>query len=113
MTSTSPAQAGAPEGAVGSVFRSLRNSWAAAGKYADESGLAERIAPVVNQGKEAAASGLSRVNQVASAANDVVTNKETFEEQRRLNDLFVEVMSVQQGLIEELRARVAVLESNT
>ncbi|WP_456554606.1 hypothetical protein [Blastococcus sp. SYSU D01042] len=90
----------------------LRSGMSAAGKYVADMELDKKVAPVVEQGKHAARTGLGAVAHASSQVREVVSQEQMWERQHALVDQLVDVIALQQGLIEDLRDRVAALESS-
>ncbi len=102
-TSAQPASSG--------MFGFLKESVSAAGKLVADMDLDKKLSPLVDNSKQAVQTGLKTAAHVGSQAREVVSQESLWEEQHALVDSLVEVLSLQQALIEDLRARVSSLEA--
>ncbi|MGY1690366.1 hypothetical protein [Geodermatophilus sp. SYSU D01105] len=100
----------AQPGATGK-FGFLKEGMSAAGKLVADMKLDEKLTPLVDASKQAAQTGLKTAAHVGNQAREVVSQEKLWDEQRALVDSLVEVLSLQQSLIEDLRGRVSALES--
>jgi hypothetical protein len=94
----------------GGLFSKLRDGVSAAGRRVGDMELDGKISPVFEQGKQITSTGLKAAADRSTQAWGTLTGEQVWDEQRALVDQVIEVLSLQQGLIEELRARVAALE---
>lgn len=100
---------GAPSETVG-LFAKLRDGASAAGKLVTDMELDKKLTPAMEQGRRVASTGLKAASDVSTKAREVVTSEALWEEQHALVEQLIDVLALQQGLIEDLRSRVAELE---
>lgn len=93
------------------VFSFVKDGVSAAGKLVADMDLDEKLAPLGHSSRQAVQTGLKTAAHVGSQAREVVSQEKLWEEQRGLVDSLVEVISLHQALIEDLRARVSSIES--
>ena len=93
------------------IFSVLKDFVSAAGKRVADMELDKRLAPAVDSSRQAAQKGLEVVAKVSGQAREVVSQEKLWEQQRELVEQLIDVLTLQQGLIEELRARVTSLEA--
>ena len=102
MTSAQPGSGGMLDRLMGGV--------SAAGQRVADMELDKKLSPLVDNSKQAAKTGLGAVAHVSGQARELISQKELWDEQHALVESMIEVVSLQQALIEDLRARVSVLE---
>ncbi|MGR7026365.1 hypothetical protein [Geodermatophilus sp. URMC 62] len=90
----------------------LRSVAAAASERAADTDLGKKLAPVVEQGRKATSTGLKAAGHMGEQTLEIATQKRLWDEQRALVDQVLEVLTLQQALIEDLRSRLAVLEGD-
>ncbi len=88
----------------------LKSVAVTAGERVADTEVGKKLAPVLEQGKKATSEGLKVAAHVGGQVHEFATQAEMWEEQRALVEQMLEVLTLQQGLTEDLRARVAVLE---
>jgi hypothetical protein len=88
----------------------LRNVAVTAGERVADTEVGKKLAPVLEQGKKVTSEGLKVAAHVGEQAHEIATQAKLWDEQRALVEQMLEVLTLQQGLIEDLRARVVVLE---
>ena len=93
------------------VFGHLVESVSTAGRFVADMELEKKLSPLVDTSKQALQTGLRTAAHVSTQAREVVSQEKLWEEQHALVDSLVEVLSLQQALVEDLRARVAKLEA--
>ena len=92
------------------VLGFLKASVSAAGKRVSDMELDKKLAPLVDHGKEAAASGVKAVGEVGEQARELATQSKLWDEQHVLIEQVLEVLTLQQALIEDLRSRMTRIE---
>ena len=95
------------------VIGFLKSGASAAGKRMADMELDKKLSPLLDHGKQAASSGFKAVGQVGDHARELATQAKLWDEQRALIEQVLEVLTLQQALIEDLRARVALLEGES
>jgi hypothetical protein len=93
------------------VFSFLKEGAAAASKLVGDMELEKKLSPALDSGKQAAQRGMETVARASGQAREVVSQEKLWGQQRELVDQLIDVLTLQQGLIEDLRARVASLEA--
>lgn len=73
--------------------------------------LNKKFGPAVDWTMQAAGKGAGATSAVASQVRESVTHEQSWQRQEKLVAEIVEVLAMQQAAIEQLRARVAELES--
>jgi hypothetical protein len=94
------------------MFGFLKEGVSTAGKFVADMDLDKKLTPLVDTSKQAVQTGFKTAAHVGSQAREVVSQQALWDEQHALVDSLVEVLSLQQALIEDLRARVSSLEAD-
>ncbi len=95
----------------GFLSRLGRAAVTASGRVA-ETEFGRTLSPVVDQGIKATSAGLQVAGQLAEQAREITTQKRLWEEQHALIEQVLEVLTLQQAVVEDLRGRVAALEAD-
>jgi hypothetical protein len=95
------------------VIGFLKSGASAAGKRMADLDLDKKLSPLLDHGKQAASSGFKAVGQVGDHAHELATQRKLWDQQRALVQEVLEVLTLQQALIEDLRGRVALLEGES
>ena len=96
----------APAGS-GGFLQALQAGVTRAREVVTELGADERLAPV----REVLHSGAASVSAAVEKTADTVTQQSTWDEHHALLEDLVDVVAYQQGLLEDLRIRIARLEN--
>ena len=107
MSADGGATTGPPPGEGWSISRALRDGVTWTKEVVNDIGADERVAPV----KRFVAQGAKSVSAVADRTADTVTQQSTWAEHHALLENLIDVVSLQQGLIDDLRRRIVALEA--